>query len=417
MKLLTTAAALSKLGPDFRFKTVVYTDTAAFRDSTVQGNVYLKGFGNPDLSLEDLRRLTQGLKEKGIVKITGDLICDDSYFDDLKWGAGWMWDDVSAWYYASIGALTANDNCVTVTVKPAQQIGDTLSVRVKPNSSYMSIENFGVTVDSLDSVRIGQFKVERKWRPAENIVQVEGGRALESPEREYVIDVVNPALYTGNLFVFALKQEGIDFNGAILHGLAPDTSLVLATHVSEPLTAAVMNINKISDNLSAENLLKTLGAELKGWPGTAKKGLLVIREFFDEIGIDTTAFNIVDGSGLSRYNVVSPDHIIGLLKAMNADFRVQAEFKTSLPIAGVDGLLKGRMKDTEAQGKLRAKTGNLSGVSALSGYTTSAEGELLAFSMITEHFLGSSSAIKEIQDRIGIILSTFRRAEGSDNLK
>ncbi|MCG8608194.1 D-alanyl-D-alanine carboxypeptidase/D-alanyl-D-alanine-endopeptidase, partial [bacterium] len=253
MKLLTTAAALSKLGPDFRFRTVVYTDTAAFRDSTIHSNVYLKGFGNPDLSLDDLRWLTQTLKDKGIAKISGDLICDDSYFDDLKWGAGWMWDDVSSWYYASIGALTVNDNCVTVTVKPAQQIGDTLSVQVKPNTSYMAIENFGVTVDSLDSVRIGQFKVERKWRPPENIVVIEGGRALESLEREYVIDVVNPTLYTGNLFAHTLQEEGIEFNGAILSGLLPDTSVVLTTHVSEPLTAAVININKISDNLSAEN--------------------------------------------------------------------------------------------------------------------------------------------------------------------
>ena len=354
--------------------------------------------------------MVKRLNAKGVKKITGDLICDDSYFDDLYWGAGWMWDDVSAWYYASIGALTVNDNCVTVTVKPAQSIGDPLLILLEPNTTYMRIENFGVTVDSLDSTRIRQFKVERKWRPPENTVVIEGGRSVEVAERSYVVDVVDPTLYSGTLFAELLQRFGIEFAGNVLRGAVPDTNVVLVEHLSSPLTAVVINTNKVSDNLSAEILLKTLGAELQNVPGTAEEGLFVVKEFFNEIGVDTTTFDLADGSGVSRYNVVSPDHIIELLKAMHADFRVQAEFKASLPIAAVDGTLENRMHGTEAAGKLRAKTGTLRGVSSLSGYTTTADGEPLAFSMIIEHFVAPPFQIRKIQDRIGALISGFRRS-------
>jgi D-alanyl-D-alanine carboxypeptidase/D-alanyl-D-alanine-endopeptidase (penicillin-binding protein 4) len=409
MKLLTTATALAKLGPNFRFKTILAADTASVVDSTINGNLYLKGFANPDLTTKDLWWMVHLLKERGVKRIVGDLICDETYFDDLYLGNGWMWDDASAWYYAPIGALTVNDNCVTVKVKPGRNIGDSLLVYLEPSTSYMKIENYGVTVDSTDTTRLKAFKVERKWQQRENTVVVEGGLTPESSEKVFDIEVVDPALYVGTLFNEILQNDNINLQGKILKGPAPDTSLVLFQHSSPPLTETILNTNKISDNLSAELILKTLGAELRGLPGTAKKGLSVIKEFFEEIGVDTTTFKLADGSGLSRYNIVSPDQIVKLLQAMHQDFRVQAEFKASLPIAGVDGTLKNRMKNTPAEGKLRAKTGSLSGVSTLSGYTTTADGELLAFSMMMEHFVVSTSKIRDVQDRIGAVISEFRR--------
>ena len=123
MKLLTTSTALKRLGPDFKFKTVLYADTASITDSTVSGNLYLKGSGDPDLSTDDLCRIAQKLKSKGIIHITGDLICDDTYMDDLYWGSGWMWDDVSDWYWAPICALTVDDNCVEAAADDAERRG------------------------------------------------------------------------------------------------------------------------------------------------------------------------------------------------------------------------------------------------------------------------------------------------------
>lgn len=410
MKLLTTATALKRLGPNFKFKTALYADTSSVSDSIISGNLYLKGFGNPDLSIEDLRSMVENLASRGISEISENLICDDTYMDDLYWGSGWMWDDVSAWYWAPICALSVNDNCVEVTVKPGGKVGDSLMVELDPQTQYMKIVNKGVTIDSLDTLQQKAFKVERKWRPAaENMIVVEGGRTIGASERSFTIDVVDAALYTGTLFSELLQEENIAYKGQVLKGSIPDTSVVLAEHFSPPLTMAVINTNKISDNLSAELLLKTIGAEVKGAPGTTEKGISVIKKFLNEIGVDSTTYEIADGSGVSRYNVITPNLIVKLLKAMNADFGIQAEYKTSLPIAGVDGTLQNRMKNSAAENKLRAKTGSLRGVSSLAGYTTTADGELVAFSIIMEHFVVSASKIRGIQDRIGNLISSFSR--------
>ena len=408
MKLLTTATALTKLGPNFRFKTTFYADTSAVTDSTISGNLYIKGFGNPSLTTKDLWEIVQKIKELGIQQITGDLICDETYLNDYYRGAGWMWDDASSRSFPPIGALTVNRNCVTVKVSPRTAIGDTLAVTLVPPTAYVTIENFGVTVDSSDTTLLKEFKIERKWREVQNTIIIKGGLSAESTQKARVIEIIEPALYFGTLFSELLSAEEIEFTGAIINGETPDTNLVLVEHLSQPLSFLATTTNKSSDNLYAELLLKTLGAEIMGQPGTAKKGLSTIKRFFHQIGVDTTSFGLADGSGVSRYNMISPDQIIELLKKMHKDFKVQAEFMASLAIAGIDGTLRNRMKNTQAEGKLRGKTGTLRGTSALAGYTTTADGEALAFSMIMEHFVGPTSGIRKIQDQIGGILSAFR---------
>jgi D-alanyl-D-alanine carboxypeptidase/D-alanyl-D-alanine-endopeptidase (penicillin-binding protein 4) len=409
MKLLTTATALKRLGPNFKFKTVLYIDTSSISNGVITGNLYLKGYGNPDLLTEDLEWLAHQVRFRGITRIQGDLICDESYFDDLFRGHGWMWDDASSSDFPAISALSVNDNCVEVTVCSGPKVGDSLIFQMEPSTSYVKIENKATTVDSLDTLAQKAFKVERKWIHPENTIFIEGGRKVGVEERSYDIDVLEPALYAGTLLRQKLQEENIVIEGSVKKGMIPDTFVVLVEHLSEPLSMVVMNTNKISDNLSAELTLKTIAAEVLGVPGTADKGITIIHQLFDELGMDSTAYRLADGSGVSRYNVITPDLIIELLKAMNEDFGVQAEYKTSLPIAGVDGTLKSRMRETSAENKLRAKTGTLSGVSALSGYTTSAEGELIAFSIIMEHFVVPTSKIRNVQDRIGDLLSSFRR--------
>ncbi len=407
MKLLTTATALKKLGPNYRLKTFFLTDTSSVKDSTISGNLYIKGFGNPALMTKDLWGIAQKFKELDIRKITGDLICDETYLDDYYRGAGWMWDDASSRSYPPIGALTVNRNCVTVKVKPGAEVGDTVAVYLDPPTSYVTIENFGATADSSDTTLLKDFKIERKWREGQNTIAIKGGLETGSPQKVRVVEIVEPALYFGKLFAELLADEKIALNGNIVKGTSPDTNMVVVEHWSQPLSWLITQNNKDSDNLYAELLLKTLGAEIMGPPGSAAKGLSTIKQYFHQIGVDTTSFGLADGSGVSRYNMISPDQIIELLKTMYKDFRVRAEFVGSLPIAGVDGTLRNRMKSTPAEGKLRAKTGTLRGTSALSGYTTTADGEPIAFSIIMEHFVKPTSAIRKIQDRIGIILSSW----------
>lgn len=410
MKLLTTAAALKHLGTGFTFKTVLFADSGSVAEKQINGDIYLKGHGNPDLLVSDLEWMVEQLKRQHITEISGNLICDDRYLDDLYWGSGWMWDDVSSWYWAPITALSVNDNCVNLFVEPGDSLGAPVKAVLEPQTAFMTVTNNGRTVSHDDSLARDAYKVQRKWRPvAENIIEIEGGLSRDARPRTFTIDVVDGALYTGTLFREALERAGIRFSGTVQYGETPQNARQLVLHESPGIADAIFNTNKISDNLSAELLLKTMGAETKGVPGTAEKGISAIRRFLANAGVDSSSYELADGSGVSRYNVITPDLLIELLRDMHSDFKVQAEFKASLPIAGVDGSLGRRMRNTPAQGNLRAKTGSLRGVSSLSGYTTTADGELLAFSMIMEHFVSPTSAIRYVQDRIGALLSGYRK--------
>lgn len=409
MKLLTTAAALKKMGVNFKFKTELLTDSSRSLPAEISGNLYLKGYGNPDLTTDDLRKIVKSLKDRGVCRISGDLVCDDSYFDELFLGAGWMWDDVNCWECAAISPLSVNDNCLEVIVKPASKIGEKPIVSVNPPTGYVLLENQSTTVDSLDTLELDQFKVERAWIYPDNIIRVQGGVGIIDPPDTFFIEVIDPTLYTGTLFAELLAEAGIEFSGKVKPGTAPTDAEILFTDWSEPLSLVVYNTNKVSDNLSAELILKTMGAEKKGPPGTAPKGIVVINQYLSEIGLDTSAYHLADGSGVSRYNLITPYLLIELLKDMHQDIKVQAEFKASLPIAGVDGTLKKRMQDSTATEKLRAKTGSLSDVSSLSGYTTTADGENIAFSIIMEHFIVPASKIRKIQNQIGEVVSNFSR--------
>ncbi|MCK5453190.1 MAG: D-alanyl-D-alanine carboxypeptidase/D-alanyl-D-alanine-endopeptidase, partial [Calditrichia bacterium] len=249
MKLLTTATALKKLGPDYTFPTIVYVDSNSVENGIVRGNIYLKGYGDPDLSWNDLEDIVKALKKSDISQINGDLIFDDFYFDSLYLGSGWMWDDASAWEFAPIHALSVNDNCVITTVSPGKKIGDTLLVHMEPPNSYMVIENQGITVGSLDTLRLQKFKVERDWVHRSNIIQVEGGMELGTVADEHVIDVIDGARYTASLLLDLLKTNSISLKGKIYRDRVPENAKILFKHESQPLSLVVRNTNKVSDNL------------------------------------------------------------------------------------------------------------------------------------------------------------------------
>jgi D-alanyl-D-alanine carboxypeptidase/D-alanyl-D-alanine-endopeptidase (penicillin-binding protein 4) len=191
-------------------------------------------------------------------------------------------------------------------------------------------------------------------------------------------------------------------------GSAPDSVQEIAVH-TWGFDSVVVNINKISDNLSAENTLKTLGAFQRGQPGTAENGIYETNAFLSQFGIDTTKFLMVDGSGVSHYNLLTAEMLVQLLTGMARRPDLFPLFYESLPIAGVDGTLSSRMKGTLAEKNLRAKTGSISGVSSLSGYVRSQDGELLAFSVLMQNFLGSNRVYRVLQDAIGARLAEFSR--------
>jgi D-alanyl-D-alanine carboxypeptidase/D-alanyl-D-alanine-endopeptidase (penicillin-binding protein 4) len=410
-KLLTSAAALSLLGPAYIFHTTVACDSAARADSVLDGNLYLIGRGNPDLTGNDLFGLAQNLAQTGLRDIRGNLICDDFYFDDVRWGSGWMWDDDPADYAPRLSALSVNKNIVTVRVTSAEVAGKPGRVQIDPPTDHVTLINTSVTVkrrSQIDSLGLPSLTITRKWQQHENTIVVDGAIAQGSSPREETLNVLAPEIYCGRLFRDALQTVGIVVRGGVERGLSPAKMKILAEHRAS-LLPILVNLNKPSDNLSAELLLKTIGAEKFGRPGTAAKGIRALRQFLGSVGVDTNAVHSADGSGASHYNLITPSSLVSLLVAMWKNFSVRHEFAATLPIAGVDGTLRGRMKGTPAEGVLHAKTGTISAVSTLSGYTTTADGEELAFSMMMQHFLSSSRAARRIQDRIGVELCAFRR--------
>ncbi len=217
------------------------------------------------------------------------------------------------------------------------------------------------------------------------------------------------ALACGYLLKNELIEKGIEMIGDVVPGTVPLDAQTVAKHVSPPLADILKLMNKPSNNWIAELLFKTIGAEVMGEPGTWQKGRDAINEFLEEIMGEPPVHRFVDGSGLSRYNLLNAELLTRLLVSMHHDFKLMPEFLASLPIAGVDGTLRSRMQGMSAEKMLRAKTGTLSGVSALAGYTTTADGEVVAFGILISHYVGSATPARDIQDQIGSYLTGFSR--------
>ncbi len=407
-KLLTSAAAVVSLDTSFTFWTVVYVDTPVVH-GTVLGNLYLKGFGNPDLKQKDLDTLVYQLKASGIRNVVGSVVSDESYFDDLYFGEGWMWDDEPFSYQAAVTPVTINDNCVKVTVIPGRFAGDSVVVMIDPPTPFVSLL---YDVRTVADSAANPLKVSRMFTERLNTITVEGEVVARSKPTETFVTVWRPGIYAAQLLNDRLEQDSITVLGAPTSGILSDRAQMVAEH-RWPIDSVLTNLNKESDNLSAENVLKTLGAISFGAPGTARNGITVVKQSLATLGVDTSKFLMADGSGLSFYNLVTAETLVQLLEGIYKRPDLYARFSNTLPIAGVDGTLRTRMRNSAAQGNLRAKTGTISGVSSLSGYVTSEDGEPLVFSILMQNFITPTRDYRMVQDGIGILLATFRRSSSS----
>ena len=434
MKLYTTAAALDQLGPSYRYHTRLYVD-GVVENGVLEGNLIVRGAADPSIGTHydaetgrweaevDATRLfrdwADSLRAAGISRITGDVVGDDDVVDDEPLGHGWSWDDETYYYAAQLSGLSFNDNVVHMHVEGRQR-DEPAEIRWDPfNTRYVEVLNRSLTRASGTPVDEGY----RRLRGT-NVIDVTtevpvGGSDIEE------ITVENPTLFFAHVLRETLQQSGISVAGdpvdvdaiSIKPNYRDPRFRRIATHVSPPLSEIVKIINKPSMNLFADMLVKTLAAEFPRRdeddyePGSARLGLDVAMATFVKAGIDTSRIQLVDGSGLSHQNLVTPEMTASLLQYMwshPADGVRQAYF-ASLPIAGVEGTLRNRLKTGPAHQKLRAKTGSLSNVSSLSGYVESADGTPLAFSMLSNHFTTKTSAVRDAQDRIANLLANYRR--------
>ena len=395
VKLLTTAMALKRLRPEYRFKTGLYATTPVGGE-TLRGDIFIKGFGDPNLVSEQMWLLVKELKNIPLRKVHGDIIADASFFDNNLRVKTWKKGGVEA-YNAPLGALSFNFNTVTVHINPGEKPGDRPVVVVDPNIEFIRVDNRARTVSKSKRSRL---IVNRIDRGSHNEITISGVVSVNHARETYYLNITRPAYYAASVFKEYLRQEGVEVTGKVRVGFVPEGAYEILSHSSMPLSLILRGLNKFSNNFVAEQILKTIGADIYGSPGTTLNGLRAMDEYMQSLKYKPEGFSILDGSGLSRQNRLSPDQIVSVFQDMYADLGVYPEFISALGVMGRDGNVLKRMNGHNSAERARVKTGTLNSVSALSGYFQSADGERFAFSILMNDLKCSNGQAKRLQDRI-----------------
>lgn len=424
MKILTMAGAAERLGWDHRFETRFQT-MASIEAGHLAGDLIVVGGGDPTINsrteVETIFDDWAGrLRELGITIIDGRLIGDDNRFDDETFGAGWTLDNLPYGFAAPVGALQFHEDETQLRLRPGDAPGAPATVELVQPDSGLVIENRLKTVPAGETLEIGI----RRW-PRGRVLQVFGTLPVGTSELTRTASVDNPTEYFVRTLKAALVARGITVQGdaadiddlpletsgsrgtALMH---PDPAAVrtLFVHQSPPLSDIGKVMMTVSQNLYAETLVRALAAT-EGEPATAEGGRRVGRRVLESWGLAPDSFVYVDGSGLSRYNYVSADAVVRILTRMGTDPKHASIFPGTLPLAGEEGTLRQRFKNTRGQGNVRAKTGSIDNARALSGYVNTLDGEHLVFSILANHFTLPASQIEGVIDRLVERLATFSR--------
>ncbi|HEX8650153.1 MAG TPA: D-alanyl-D-alanine carboxypeptidase/D-alanyl-D-alanine-endopeptidase [Pyrinomonadaceae bacterium] len=426
MKVYTTAVALDMLGADYRWRTSVYAEREPDREGTITGDIILYGRGAPDLKARaerggapnHLAQLADELYKRGVRRVRGNVVGDESYFRGEPLGDGWLWNDVQWYFGAEVSALTVNSNETTLTITSAKKTDEPVAVRVDTAGDYFHVINDTRTASPGAPLTIG---VTRGL--SDNDVRVWGDFGAGGRSYSVRLSVHKPALWAADLFRDALRERGITVDGEARlidarsradDQTASSSGVELASINSRTLGEIVRPTNKESLNLNAELILRTLGKErgsLAPDPNPAtmrmrgddQAGTALVRLWLERAGIHVATLALHDGSGLSRLDRITPDATARLLAAI-AKTPSANIFRDSLPIAGRDGTLRSRLN--RVSGRILAKTGTLTYTNSLSGYATTADNEPVAFSIIcNDETIKDSST--EVIDAIAVLLTEY----------
>ncbi|MFO0594085.1 MAG: D-alanyl-D-alanine carboxypeptidase/D-alanyl-D-alanine-endopeptidase [Myxococcaceae bacterium] len=401
VKLFTAATALWKLGPEYRYETdfLVEQDWKEGKAKTL----YIRGRGDPSITTERLYGIVGDLIHNGLKEV-GDIVVDDTFFDTERQPPGFDQEYGDKAYLAPTGALSLNWNTVGVYLRPSEDLGGKAVVEVEPPSDFFVIEQDVTTGNktqrrftvnsSVDKDRVRQ-KIEAK-----GVVPIDKGTWSVWKK------IDQPALYFGFTVKALLQQRGVKVKGRLRADRVPFNQKLLFQSQSDTLDIILKKLNKHSSNFVAEQLIKTLGAEGRGAPGTHPKGIEVVEEFLErEVGVTRGSYVMKNGSGLNDTNRFSAAQTNKLLAYMMDHFQYMPEYIGSVGIAGKDGTLKFRFEGSDAVGKLRAKTGTLETVSALSGYVQSVGGERFVFSIMVNDFPGRAGTVVPNIDALGTAIA------------
>jgi D-alanyl-D-alanine carboxypeptidase/D-alanyl-D-alanine-endopeptidase (penicillin-binding protein 4) len=434
-KLFTTISALALVGPDYRFHTTVEANAPLDKYGRIDGDVVLVGRGDPNLSGRTLpyalkterapsstialENLADQLVKAGVKYIDGDVVADDSYYVNEPYGAGWSQDDLQWGFGAPVSALTINDNLISLNILPGERPGDRAFVTLDPPTAYYKVENRILTVAAGGTHKIGVHRDQ-----GSRTVTVWGTVTVNDGLDREDLAAEDPASYAAQLFYEILIRRGIVIYGhtrtqrtdmssvvnenvpaaamtplqSLLPAATNRASLVLASYDSLPFIEDLRVINKTSQNLHAELALRLIGKN-GGGIGNTETGLKVEQNVLSQAGIVPEEYDLHDGCGLSREDLASPAALVKLLEFAAAQ-PWAAKFQDTLPVAGVDGSLADRWKASDVIGHVRAKTGTMDHVNALSGYATTLSGRNLAFSILVNNHALHNGRVREVIDQI-----------------
>lgn len=424
MKLYTVAAALDRLGPDFRFKTSVYAPAQPDAEGVMRGDLTVYGRGDPTFAaslnggdyFKAIDALAERIRASGLKRVEGDLVGDETFFTGAPQGFGWEWNDLTWYSGAEVSALSVNDNALDLMVKPGARVGAPCTITTGPPVPLLTINNR--TTTTMSGTR-RELVVYRDL--GENTIEVGGSLPVNDPGWTASVAVSRPALVFVYLLRAQLAARGIQITGrskvvdARTQSDVPPPSasrVEIAKIESAPLSVIAGYALKPSQNLYTELILRALGkaTAVNAKLSSEEAGIDAVKAFLKEAGIGATDTIFTDGSGLSRRDLVTANSTVQLLIYMSRH-RYGAAFREALPLAGVDGTLRNRMKGTAAAGNVRAKTGTLTSVATLSGYVTSASGERLVFAIMLNNYPESSLMSRNHVDNIAVLLAGYK---GSD---
>lgn len=412
IKLFTTSTGLLLLGSDYQFKTSFYTD-GKIKDGVLHGNLVIVGGGDPTITTghgdelkDDFIEWIDSLNRMGIYSIKGNIIGDNNFFEENKSGKGWLNEYDSNWFAPPSGAFCLNNNSDEIILEP----GDFKNlVKVSFNPHKVSYEVYNKIITEQENSP-SSISITRKGN---NVIQLTGSIPDNDKNQIIYIPVDNPTRFFINTFYETAIEEGMTITGFPLSSDEQNENydlsnlLMLFEHKSKPLSKIVTEINKSSNNFYSEQLLKAIGYELYGY-GSTENGITAMKELLQKMGINPSNFVIVDGSGLSTFNLITPKQIINLLTYMYKSDEFDS-FYNSLAIGGYDGTLSDRMKKTKAENNFRGKSGFLENVRGLAGYVKTTDGEPVALTLIVNNFLVPSQLANYVQDKVCNRLANFNR--------
>lgn len=405
LKLLTSAAILQELGPDFYYETKIYGDGELNSEKIWKGNLYIVGAGDPSIDgkftagnrFYAFENLSSQLSIKGL---EGNIIANDSYFDAQSLPLGWSWDDLSYYYAPEISALSFNGNCIELEVSTKDG---------KPQINWFPFNTDFVSFINLQTSGASEFKEFYRRLPGTNLIMLKSQLPKNYIERES-LTITLPSLYFIDSFAKYLQTKNITFQGELLldhQNKDWNNYRLLANHRSPPLAELIEEVNKHSNNFYTEMLLKTAAAHKYQMQASTELGLELVKDFAANMGFDRQKLVLSDGSGLAYKNLVSTVEMTNFLTQMRKQNYFET-FENSLSIAGIDGSLESRFADSVLKNKIKGKSGYISGTRALSGYLQTSKGRLLSFSIIANHYTESNRQIDALQKKaLEIVYENF----------